>query len=140
VGIDTGRVPHPLATPSSNPAQIEMAEGAASNSSAHIPMGAQSIAATTVFSRNYDDEGEEDSDDLYDPEFGIGAGLGRRKRRQQSRSLSHSLRGATPSSSGTSATIPSAAVISAAAAAVAEGWSESDALAAAMANPSLNPC
>ncbi|KAF9952264.1 hypothetical protein BGZ70_000666 [Mortierella alpina] len=140
VNIDAGPVPHPLATLYASPSQIEKDEGDASSSSAYVPLGAQPMAVTTVISRGLDDKDDEDPDDLYDPEFGIGAGIGRRKRRQQSRSMSHSLRGgATPSSSGTSATIPSAAVISAAAAAVAEGWSESDALAAAMANPSLNP-
>ncbi|KAG0294926.1 hypothetical protein BGZ96_000163 [Linnemannia gamsii] len=78
------------------------------------------------------EDDDEDSDDLYDPEFGIG-GNGRRRRNRRS----------PPSrllmTQGTPAAIPSAAVISAAAAAVSAGWSESDALAMAMACPVLSP-
>ncbi|KAF9982127.1 hypothetical protein BGZ75_006495 [Mortierella antarctica] len=133
--IDSGSGLHPLATIYSNPAQMEKDESDTSNSSAHPRLEGRPVASTTVFSEGVIDEGDEEFDDLYDPEFGIGVGIGRRKRRQQSRSIAHSFGGAAPASS---AAIPSAAVISAAAAAVAEGWSESDALAAAMANPSLN--
>ncbi|KAF9939480.1 hypothetical protein BGZ67_009411 [Mortierella alpina] len=133
--IDSGSGLHPLATIYSNPAQMEKDESDTSNSSAHPRLEGRPVASTTVFSEGVIDEGDEGFDDLYDPEFGIGVGIGRRKRRQQSRSIAHSFGGAAPASS---AAIPSAAVISAAAAAVAEGWSESDALAAAMANPSLN--
>ncbi|KAF9952688.1 hypothetical protein BGZ72_005999 [Mortierella alpina] len=128
---------HPLATTYSNPAQIDKDETDTSESSSHPNSGAQVIVGTTAIPEVSNNEDDEDSDDLYDPEFGIGVGIGRRKRRQQSRSMSHSLGGTAATPSGTSSTIPSAAVISAAAAAVAEGWSESDALAAAMADPSL---
>ncbi|KAF9927829.1 hypothetical protein FBU30_002832 [Linnemannia zychae] len=71
---------------------------------------------------------DDDDDDLYDPEFGIGRNG--RRRRHRSRFLGGSI-----TAYGNHAVIPSAAVISAAAAAVSAGWSESDALAAAMANP-----
>ncbi|KAF9427607.1 hypothetical protein BGZ94_004579 [Podila epigama] len=99
------------------------------------------------------DSEDDDEDDLYDPEFGIGGNGRRRNRRsnlgrllapdatrfQSSSSLSSS---SSPSDSMSStlttpSAIPSAAVISAAAAAVAAGWNESDALAAAMANHEL---
>ncbi|KAG0377492.1 hypothetical protein BGX24_005990 [Mortierella sp. AD032] len=78
------------------------------------------------------EDDDEDSDDLYDPEFGIG-GNGRR-RRNRPKLPSHLL-----TTQANPAVIPSAAVISAAAAAVSAGWSESDALAAAMASPGLAP-
>ncbi|KAG0298657.1 hypothetical protein BGZ98_000125 [Dissophora globulifera] len=84
---------------------------------------------------------DSDSDDLYDPEFGIGAGQGqgrrRRRRKPNQRRLAYQNDSGVPQSSysGTATlgyragTIPSAAVISAAAAAVSAGWSESEALA-----------
>ncbi|KAK3846161.1 MAG: hypothetical protein J3R72DRAFT_516456 [Linnemannia gamsii] len=78
------------------------------------------------------EEDDEDSDDLYDPEFGIG-GNGRRRRNRPKLPSRLLTTQANP------AVIPSAAVISAAAAAVSAGWSESDALAAAMASPGLVP-
>ncbi|KAF9437966.1 hypothetical protein BGZ76_010336 [Entomortierella beljakovae] len=84
-------------------------------------------------------EDSDDSDDLYDPEFGIG-GNGRRRNNNHRRSRSKFPSGSNDihrtSAAGT-AVIPSAAVISAAAAAVSAGWSESDALAAAMKDPTL---
>ncbi|KAF9575125.1 hypothetical protein EC968_004351 [Mortierella alpina] len=135
--IDSESSIHPLATIYSSPAQIDKDNIDMPNSVTYPPLEENPVANTTV-PEGLNIEADEDSDDLYDPEFGIGAGIGRRKRRQHSRSMSQSLRGVASTISGTSATIPSAAVISAAAAAVAEGWSESDALAAAMANPSLN--
>ncbi|GJJ73733.1 hypothetical protein EMPS_06091 [Entomortierella parvispora] len=80
-----------------------------------------------------DVDNDDDDDDLYDPEFGIGGGQRRRRRRKKPSRLNTNL-----SISG-NATIPSAAVISAAAAAVSAGWSETEALAAAMANsPALS--
>ncbi|KAF9141058.1 hypothetical protein BGX30_005533 [Mortierella sp. GBA39] len=79
------------------------------------------------------EDGDDDSDDLYDPEFGIG-GSGRRRRRNRTKLPSRLL-----ANQGSQIVIPSAAVISAAAAAVSAGWSESDALAAAMAIPELTP-
>ncbi|KAG0040488.1 hypothetical protein BGZ82_002204 [Podila clonocystis] len=97
-----------------------------------------------------DDDDDED-DDLYDPEFGIG-GNGRRRCQPltkfcsdilssgggaSSRPIS-SVMSAISSGSGSSVpVIPSAAVISAAAAAVSAGWSECEALTAAMADPDL---
>ncbi|KAG0273101.1 hypothetical protein BGZ95_011104 [Linnemannia exigua] len=75
---------------------------------------------------------DEDSDDLYDPEFGIG-GNGRRRRNHPKLPSRLLATQASP------AAIPSADVISAAAVAVSAGWSESDALAAAMASPGLTP-
>ncbi|KAF9904094.1 hypothetical protein EC991_003069 [Linnemannia zychae] len=89
----------------------------------------RSVARSSVLPTEDDDE---DSDDLYDPEFGIG-GNGRR-RRKRSKLPSRLL-----TTQANPAAIPSAAVISAAAAAVSAGWSESDALAAAMASPGLTP-
>jgi len=97
---------------------------------------------------NYDDD-----DDLYDPEFGIG-GHGRRRFHSWC-SMSNQSRLSSPGRAGSTAvpalrltessnaspslphrgTIPSPAVISAAAAAVSAGWSECDALSAAMADP-----
>ncbi|KAF9100596.1 hypothetical protein BGX27_000323 [Mortierella sp. AM989] len=88
---------------------------------------------------SYTIEDSDDSDDLYDPEFGIGGG-GRRGDHARRR---HGGRRQTTSgdlnrvSGPGNAIIPSSAVISAAAAAVAAGWSESDALAAAMSNPCM---
>ncbi|KAF9289444.1 hypothetical protein BGZ68_009354 [Mortierella alpina] len=118
--VGSGSSLHPLATIYSNPAQIEKDENDTSNLDAHPPSRGQPTAGTTNFSGGLNDESDEEADDLYDPEFGIGVGIGRRKRRQQSRSISLSARGTAATSSGTSATIPSAAVISAAAAAVME--------------------
>ncbi|KAG9071058.1 hypothetical protein KI688_008601 [Linnemannia hyalina] len=80
-----------------------------------------------------EDGNDYDSEDLYDPEFGIG-GNGRRRRRNHTKLPSHLL-----PTQGSQTIIPSAAVISAAAAAVSAGWSESDALAAAMATPGFTP-
>ncbi|KAF9331878.1 hypothetical protein BG006_005252 [Podila minutissima] len=80
-----------------------------------------------------DDDAE---DELYDPEFGIGpaSGHSRRRRRNWFRlpGMSNSL------ASSTHAVIPSADVISAAAKAVSQGWSESDALQMAMNKSRLN--
>ncbi|KAF9133688.1 hypothetical protein BGW39_009168 [Mortierella sp. 14UC] len=78
------------------------------------------------------EDDDEDSDDLYDPEFGIGGNS--RQRRSRPKLLSRLL-----TTQANPAAIPSAAVISAAAAAVSAGWSELDALAAAMASPGLTP-
>ncbi|KAG0329537.1 hypothetical protein BGZ99_001539 [Dissophora globulifera] len=91
---------------------------------------------------------DSDSDDLYDPEFGIGAGQGqgrRRRRKPNHPRLAYQNGSGVPQSSysGTATlgykagTIPSAAVISAAAAAVSAGWSESEALAHATVDPSF---
>ncbi|KAF9546684.1 hypothetical protein EC957_009444 [Mortierella hygrophila] len=80
-----------------------------------------------------EDGDDDDSDDLYDPEFGIG-GSGRRRRRNYTKLPNRLL-----PTQGSQTIIPSAAVISAAAAAVSAGWSESDALAAAMAIPGFTP-
>lgn len=105
--------------------------------SAHAPSlyshqdSVRSIARSTQPAT--EDDEDDDSDDLYDPEFGIG-GNGRRRRRNRPKLPSRLL-----TTQGNAAIIPSAAVISAAAAAVSAGWSESDALAAAMANPGLTP-
>ncbi|KAF9200341.1 hypothetical protein BGZ49_009434 [Haplosporangium sp. Z 27] len=74
---------------------------------------------------NGDDDDEDDDDDdedLYDPEFGIG-GNGRRRHRNKSVVSKEPI-------------VPSAEVISTAAAAVSAGWSASNALSAAMADPS----
>lgn len=95
------------------------------------PASVHSIARSTQPAP--EDDGDDDSDDLYDPEFGIG-GNGRRRRRNHPKLPSRLL-----TTQGNPAIIPSAAVISAAAAAVTAGWSESDALAAAMASPGLTP-
>ncbi|KAF9344562.1 hypothetical protein BGX26_004227, partial [Mortierella sp. AD094] len=67
------------------------------------------------------DDDDDDDDDLYDPEFGIG-GNGRRRHKRRSINMSMS-RGPA---------VPSAEVISTAAAAVSAGWSASEALSAAM--------
>ncbi|CAO3573178.1 unnamed protein product [Mortierella alpina] len=95
----------------------------------------------------------DDDDDLYDPEFGIG-GYGRRSFHSKC-SMSNQSRFSSPGRAESIAvpalrltksanaspslphrgTIPSPAVISAAAAAVSAGWSECDALSAAMADP-----
>jgi hypothetical protein len=74
----------------------------------------------------------EESDDLYDPEFGFGGYVRRRSSRPRLSSRPLPTQANPP-------VIPSAAVISAAAAAVSAGWSESDALAAAIASPRLLP-
>ncbi|KAG0057737.1 hypothetical protein BGZ83_003635 [Gryganskiella cystojenkinii] len=79
------------------------------------------------------EDDDDDDDDLYDPEFGIGGGQRRRRRRTKPSRLSANL------GVGGNASIPPAHVISAAAAAISAGWSEKDALAAAMANsPALS--
>ncbi|KAF9579755.1 hypothetical protein BGW38_003863 [Lunasporangiospora selenospora] len=76
---------------------------------------------------------DSDSDDLYDPEFGIGGGHGekQRRRRQRTNNCGETGLGLGPGSPY-HGVIPPASVISAAAAAVSQGWSESDALSAAM--------
>ncbi|KAF9570337.1 hypothetical protein EC968_001950 [Mortierella alpina] len=99
-------------------------------------------------------EQDDNDDDLYDPEFGIG-GNGRRRFHKRCSLINQSRLSCSPGRVGSSAvptqrltksanaspslphpgTIPSPAVISAAAAAVSAGWSESDALSAAMADP-----
>ncbi|KAG0215791.1 hypothetical protein BGX28_008101 [Mortierella sp. GBA30] len=107
----------------------------------------------TLTRLNDKDDDDDDDDDLYDPEFGIG---GKGRRHFQSRSSivspltsesnsrrvtggrqrrSNVDRSDAPSSSIHPGTIPPPAVISTAAAAVSAGWSESEALAAAMADP-----
>ncbi|KAG0372264.1 hypothetical protein BGX24_000487 [Mortierella sp. AD032] len=104
---------------------------------------------------------DDDDEDLYDPEFGIG-GNGRRRFRHRTSTTSsarssivannnNAFQQQPPRSLGgfgtrthqqqqqnyhTAAMIPPAAVISTAAAACAAGWNESDALAAATADPS----
>ncbi|KAF8994618.1 hypothetical protein BGZ52_012060, partial [Haplosporangium bisporale] len=104
----------------------------------------------SISEKNYDDD--DDSDDLYDLEFGIG-GNGRRccQRRTKfysdilssgggsarRRPTSSVLSALSSGSSSSAAVISSVAVISAAAAAVSAGWSECEALAAATANPEL---
>ncbi|KAF9586413.1 hypothetical protein BGW38_005353 [Lunasporangiospora selenospora] len=95
----------------------------------------------TIWDGNAGEEVDDDEDDLYDPEFGIG-GNGRRRRRYKTRDpiqgTCSSLRGQDlPSYGGREqiAIIPSAEVLSAAAAAVSAGWSEADALAAASSDP-----
>ncbi|KAF9958840.1 hypothetical protein BGZ72_010822 [Mortierella alpina] len=100
------------------------------------------------------DHDDEDDDDLYDPEFGIG-GNGRRRFHSRKSITNQSRFDCSAGRSGSIAvpalrltksannspslphpgTIPSPAVISAAAAAVSAGWSECDALSAAMADP-----
>ncbi|KAG0091951.1 hypothetical protein BGZ92_011214, partial [Podila epicladia] len=78
------------------------------------------------------DMDDDSDDDLYDPEFGIGPASGRRRRSR------FKLLGMSKSPVlSTRALIPSADVISAAAKAVSQGWSESDALQMAM-NKSLH--
>ncbi|KAG0064891.1 hypothetical protein BGZ89_008759 [Linnemannia elongata] len=97
--------------------------------------------------------GDDDEEDLYDPEFGIG-GNGRRRFRNRNcsavsgcSSTFSSTASSTRSSmvvnssaarplSKAAGMVPSPAVISTAAAACAAGWKESDALAAATADPS----
>ncbi|KAF9294506.1 hypothetical protein BGZ88_003764 [Linnemannia elongata] len=101
--------------------------------SLHSHQGSVRSIARSTQPAPEDDDGDDDSDDLYDPEFGIG-GNGRRRRRNRPKLPSRLLM-----TQGNPAVIPSAAVISAAAAAVSAGWSESDALAAAMASPGLTP-
>ncbi|GJJ70868.1 hypothetical protein EMPS_03218 [Entomortierella parvispora] len=97
---------------------------------------------------------EDDDEDLYDPEFGFGGGSGGRRRYhrpslapssnlQRSAAAAIPRRGysgdstssSRPSTSQSSTEIPSAAVLSTAATAVAAGWSEVDALSMAMADP-----
>ncbi|KAG0017246.1 hypothetical protein BGZ82_000811, partial [Podila clonocystis] len=82
------------------------------------------------------DMGDDSEDDLYDPEFGIGPAPGRRRRRSR---FIPPVNSNNPASS-TNAVIPSADVISVAAKAVSQGWSESEALKMAMMNnsPQLN--
>lgn len=98
-------------------------------------------------------DGDDDEEDLYDPEFGIG-GNGRRRFRNRNCSAVSGCSGtfsSTASSTRSSMVVsssaarplskaagmvPSPAVISTAAAACAAGWKESDALAAATADPS----
>ncbi|KAF9328428.1 hypothetical protein BG006_008384, partial [Podila minutissima] len=97
------------------------------------------------------DEDDDEEDNLYDPEFGIG-GNGQRRYRPRtklcsdilssgggahSRPISSTKSSISSGSDSSLPVIPSAAVISAAAAAVSVGWSESEALAAAMADPDL---
>ncbi|KAG0025742.1 hypothetical protein BGZ81_006939 [Podila clonocystis] len=81
------------------------------------------------------DMGDDSEDDLYDPEFGIGPASGRRRRRSRF-VLPANSNSPVPS---TNAAIPSADVISAAAKAVSQGWSESEALKMAMMNHSPQP-
>jgi len=93
------------------------------------PLSSQTLDKSTPVDIDDDD----DDDNLYDPEFGIGGGQRRRRRRTKPSRLN------TNQSVSGNAAIPSAAVISAAAAAVSAGWSETEALAAAMANsPALS--
>ncbi|KAF9290927.1 hypothetical protein BGZ68_005667 [Mortierella alpina] len=122
-----------------------------------------SVSASTAFSESIqgntdvevnDNGNDDDDDDLYDPEFGIG-GTGRRRFHSRSSISNMSRFNSSANRSGSIAvpairltksangspsmpppgTIPSPAVISAAAAAVSAGWSECDALSAAMADP-----
>lgn len=93
---------------------------------------------------------DDDFDDLYDPEFGIG-GNGRRRCQPRtkfcpdimssggdtSRPTTSIMSAITSGSSSTAPVIPSATVISAAAAAVSAGWSEREALSAAVEDPDL---
>lgn len=90
-----------------------------------------SVARSVAQQQLATEDDDDDSDDLYDPEFGIG-GNGRRRKNH------YSLPSRVLTTKETPAVIPSAAVISAAAAAVSAGWSESDALAAAMACPGFS--
>lgn len=86
--------------------------------------------ARSLHANNPNDLDDDDSDDdLYDPEFGIGPTSGHRQRRRRSR---FRVPGMSSPASSTHAVIPSADVISAAAKAVSQGWSESDALHMAM--------
>ncbi|KAG9326519.1 hypothetical protein KVV02_007668 [Mortierella alpina] len=114
-----------------------------------------SINGAEIHDNNNNNNDDDDDDDLYDPEFGIG-GNGRRHYHSrcsitnQSRfngspqgragSISVPALRLTKSANGSPSlphfgTIPSPAVISAAAAAVSAGWSECEALSAAMADP-----
>ncbi|KAG0077041.1 hypothetical protein BGZ90_007819 [Linnemannia elongata] len=97
--------------------------------------------------------GDDDGEDLYDPEFGIG-GNGRRRFRNRNCSAVSGCSSTFPSTASSTRSsmvvsssaarplskaagmVPSPAVISTAAAACAAGWKESDALAAATADPS----
>ncbi|KAF9301104.1 hypothetical protein BGZ74_007085, partial [Mortierella antarctica] len=99
------------------------------------PALARSLHATShADDLDMDDDAE---DELYDPEFGIGPASGHSRRRRCSRFRLPGMSNSPASS--THAVIPSADVISAAAKAVSQGWSESDALQMAMSkSPRLN--
>ncbi|KAF8985974.1 hypothetical protein BGZ52_009706 [Haplosporangium bisporale] len=97
-----------------------------------------SPALTRLLHANHPDDIDDDDsdDDLYDPEFGIGPASGHRQRRRRNQ---FKLSRMSSSASSIHAVIPSADVISAAAKAVSQGWSESDALhMAMMGNPPVN--
>ncbi|KAG0234113.1 Taste receptor type 1 member 3 [Mortierella sp. GBA43] len=118
-----------------------------------MPRGPRGSITTLGGSTTQATDDSDDSDDLYDPEFGFGGSGGRncRRNRHNRRGRGFSIvgqrQGPVSASSETTATsyfgpghaaiIPSADVISAAAAAVSAGWSEADALAAATANSSM---
>ncbi|KAF9966095.1 hypothetical protein BGZ70_003294 [Mortierella alpina] len=118
------------------------------------PLISVTAASPTSMEGDNDDDDDDDDDDLYDPEFGIG-GNGRRRFHRRCSISNQSRFTSSPGRAGSIAvpamqstkstnaspslphpgTIPSPAVISAAAAAVSAGWSECDALSAAMADP-----